>query len=102
MMPPLKEHTDHFRTEKDEAPRPIVERRYSEAGCFKTLCLTGKEYSFTMTAEKYLTAPEGNTFTISDNGGDSYNKMYFVLMHSGEAHQGDVWETSTCYHIETL
>ncbi len=102
MLPSLKEHTDHFRTENDEAPRPIVERKYSEAGHFKTLCLTGKKYSFTMTVEKYLTAPEGNTFIISDNGGDTYNKMYFMLMHGGEAHRGDVWNTQTRYLIETL
>lgn len=102
MMPPLKEHTDHYKTEIDEAPYPIVERKCSKTGRFKTLCLTGKEYSFTMTAEKYLAAQGENTFLISDNGMNAYNKMYFVLMHGGEAHQGDVWNTSTQYHIEVL
>ncbi len=102
MMPPLKEHTSHYKTEVDEAPSPIVERKYAKTGLFKTLCLAGERYSFTMTAKKYLTAQEGNTFIITDNGGNSYNKMYFVLSHGGEAHQGDVWNTQTHYLIEVL
>lgn len=102
MMPPLKEHTNRYQTEKDEAPSPIVDRKYTKTGDFHSLCLTGEKYAFTMTVKKYLTAPEGNTYLITDNGGDSYHKMYFVLAHGGEAKEGDVWHTQTHYQAKTL
>ena len=99
MMPPLKLVTDRYRIGEEEFV-PIVCRSLSESGCFDTISLCGNMgLTFTMTVLQYLSRNGGNTCIITDNGGDQYHKMYFVLKHDGQASRGDIWETVTQYSI---
>lgn len=100
MMPPLKQVTDRYRIGGAEYV-PITCRSLSESGRFDTLSLCGDSagLTFTMTVLQYLSRKGENTCIITDNGGDQYHKMYFVLKHDGQASRGDVWETVTRYSI---
>lgn len=100
MMPPFKKFTSHYHTDQNTLPCPIEAKKMLKTAPIKTLCLTGEEgFSFSMTVEKYLSDGGNNIFSITDNGGGSYNKMYFVLAHGGKAQRGDVWHTTTLYRI---
>ena len=100
MMPPLKTLTKRYRA-GNTAYQPITVRSFTDKGQLSSLTLQGDSgYTFTMSVPKYLSDGERNTFIITDNGGDQYHKMYFVLCHSGAAHAGDCWETTTVYRIE--
>ena len=99
MMPPLKEVTDCYRIGQSEY-LPIAQRSFSESGRFDWLTLRGADgFTFEMRVNRYLSENGENTCLITDNGGDSYHKMYFVLAHGGQANQGDIWETETVYRI---
>jgi len=99
MMPPLKLVTDRYRIGEEEFV-PIVCRSLSESGRFDTISLCGNMgLTFTMTVLQYLSRNGENTCIITDNGGDQYHKMYFVLKHDGQASRGDIWETVTQYSI---
>lgn len=101
MMPPLKDFTSCYCTDEDPTPHPIPAQAMQKTAPVKTLCLRGDAgFSFSMTVEKHLTDGVNNIFSITDNGGSSYNKMYFVLAHGGTAHRGDIWKTTTLYRIE--
>ena len=101
MMPPLKSFTCRYRTDCSPDPRPIPMQGVSATECANTLCLAGdRGFSFSMTVEKYLSDGAQNTYYITDNGGNCYNKMYFVLAHGGAAKRGDVWQTATLYSIQ--
>ena len=100
MMPPLKCVTDSYRTEKGEYCS-IPERSLRESGDFSALSLRGESgFVFSLQIPRYLTEQGKNTFLITDNGGNTYHKMYFVLAHGGHASQGNVWETETVYRID--
>lgn len=101
MMPPFKDVTDHYFTDKDPIKKPI---KLAEdiSGCgVDAICLCGESgFTFEMRVEKYLSdSQKGNSFLVTDNGGVPYNKMYFPLHHKGFAEKGDVWETVTAYYI---
>ena len=99
MMPPLKCVTDRYCVENGEYS-PIPERSFKESGDFDRLTLRGeKGFVFSMQIPRYLTDQGKNTCLITDNGGNSYHKMYFILAHGGHASQGEVWETETVYRI---
>ena len=99
MMPPLKCVTDTYRTGSGEY-HPIPTKSLKESGDFGELSLRGETgFVFSMQVPRYLTEQGENTCLITDNGGNTYNKMYFVLAHGGHASQGDVWETETVYRI---
>ena len=103
MMPPCKEYTDHFYTNINPEPREIP----AVSGVFvqgkdadlKSVTLIGKEgYLYRMTAEKYNEAE--NSFIISDNRGNPYNKLYFPFSADAPVHAGDEWSTVTLYEIQ--
>lgn len=101
MMPPIKDVTDHYFTDKDPAKIPI-KLAEDASGCgVDAICLCGESgFIFEMRVEKYLSDVEkGNSFLVTDNGGVPYNKMYFVLCHGGSVSKGDVWESVTVYEI---
>lgn len=98
MMPPLKTVTDHYQIE-DQREQPITERNMKFAGNFSSLTLRGQTgFRFTMSVPRYLGKKEAICL-ITDNGGDQYNKMYFVLGHGGKAACGEIWGTTTEYQI---
>ncbi|MBQ8408052.1 MAG: hypothetical protein IJY39_04235 [Clostridia bacterium] len=101
MMPPFKEVTDHYYTDADADKKPIsVNVSISESGLHDTLYLCGESgFTFGMKVGKSLSGGE-NRFLITDNGGVPYNKMYFLLDHSGSVKKGNAWETCTVYTIK--
>lgn len=102
MMPPLKTVTDCYCTDIDPIKKPInLAENISGCGA-DAVCLCGEDgFGFEMKVEKYLTDGErGNSFLITDNGGVPYNKMYFILHHSGAVNKGDVWDTETIYTVD--
>ena len=99
MMPPLKEVSNCYRIGQSEY-LPITKRSFTESGHFDLLTLRGEDgFTFEMGVKRYLSEKGINTCMITDNGGDAYHKMYFVLTHSGQAKRGDIWETETVYCI---
>lgn len=102
MMPPRKEWTSFYKTDTVTALNPITEERISATEKAEELYLCGDTYGFSMRVPRYLSGAEGNRYLITDNGGGSYHKMYFVLAHGGAARAGDVWETETRYRITVL
>lgn len=102
MMPPRKEWTNFYKTDTVSALNPIKEEHISATEKTEELYLCGDTYGFSMCIPRYLSGVEGNRYLITDNGGGSYNKMYFVLAHGGAVRAGDVWETETRYRITVL
>jgi hypothetical protein len=102
MMPPRKEWTNSYKADTGLALNSIKEEHISATKKTEELYLCGDDYGFSMRVPRYLSHAEGNKYLITDNGGGSYNKMYFVLAHGGHAHMGDVWETETNYRIDIL
>ena len=102
MMPPQKEVTDCYYTNLDATRKELPNQkgiyRYEKAAGLDSVTLEGEEgFLFRMTVEKYNGGE--NSFMISDNGGNNYNKMYFSY-HAGEKiAAGDVIETVTLYKI---
>lgn len=100
MMPPLKCVTDCYRL-GDTEYFPITSRSFTQMGEFSAISLCGdRGFVFTMRVEHYLSEGTNNTVIITDNGGEEYHKMYFVLAHNGGATRGEVWKTMTAYHIQ--
>ena len=102
MMPPRKEWTNRYKIDTVPGLNPIEENGARGVAPIEELYLCGDTYGFSMRVPRYLSCAEGNRYLITDNGGRSYNKMYFVLAHGGAAHAGDVWETETQYRITVL
>ena len=101
MMPPLKDVTDHYYTDKDPDKKPIKLAEDVSGSGSDSVCLCGESgFTCEMKVPKYLADKEtGNSFLVTDNGGVPSNKMYFVVHHGGSVNKGDVWETVTEYSI---
>ncbi len=102
MMPPTKTYTDAFYTTLTEP----ADLNLSEHGTYyvdgtTSVTVYGKESGlyFTMTVNDYDTFIKPY-MSIADNGGGSYNKMYFTFVKNGTVLKGDVWETFTHYKID--
>ena len=100
MMPPLKTLTDRFYTNADPVPKEAV-THYGRTPHATEAVVYGEEsgISFVMSVPRYPHLTGGDQFSMTDNGGRPYNKMYFVLCNGAEAHCRDVWETTTTYEI---
>ncbi len=58
----------------------------------------GKTLHFTMSIGDYPSGMTGGDCAlITDNGGLTYNKVYFVICTSGNVHSGDIWTSETFY-----
>ena len=101
MMPPLKTYTDTYET--DLTPATAFDLRVKKekvtGARSATLFAQGGGFSYTMEIEPYGLYPEDEQFTLTDNGGAPYNKMYFSLCESGTVKRGMVWNTVTRYRI---
>ena len=100
MMPPCKDYTDSYFTDKDETPLQVSSSVTVENA--KSGTVFGKEsgISFTMSIPQYPSLPGGDEFTVRDNGGRNYNKMYFTVTKKAEVKRGDVWNSVTIYKIK--
>ncbi len=98
MMPPLKELTDTFYTNIDYTPNSI---RYGYiANATEVVVYNSVSgLSYKMKIDEYPNLIGGDRFLMTDNGGGSYNKMYFVICNGAEVSSGDIWETITQYEI---
>ena len=85
--------------EEFEIPQSSAYKTYPKA---KKVTVYSKEngYSFTLGIPKYPELSTGNKFLLQDNGGQNYNKMYFVLSMTDSVKSGDVWSTTTIYNIQ--
>lgn len=98
MMPPLKTLTDTFYTD-------VTSNHLSTLNNFGTILnatkavVYGANLNFQMSIPKYPSLSGGDRFLLTDNGGGSYNKMYFVICNGANVVSGDIWETTTCYQI---
>lgn len=102
MMPPLKAYTDTYQTDLDPAPIPFdlrVKREQVDGAREARLWSEASGLSYTMAIEPYGLYPDSGRFSLSDNGGAPYNKMYFSLCEGGEVQKGTVWQTVTRYRI---
>lgn len=99
MMPPLKTLTDTFYTNIDYTPMSATENYGSYSEATKAV-VYGTDFRFMMSVPKYPSLKGGNIFLLTDNGGGSYNKMYFVICNGASVSFGDIWETTTCYQIQ--
>ena len=98
MMPPLKDFTDHYYTNRDDTHKKIPAQASESGTDLNSLTLVGEDgFSFRMTVEKY--SEGANAISIRDNGGGAYNKMYFSYRGGDHVSAGDVWETVTVYEI---
>ena len=100
MMPPLKSLTDQFYTNADPTPKEAITHygripHATEAFVYGTT--SGIVYS--MSIPKYPSLAGGDMFSLTDNSGRPYNKMYFVVCNGADVSKGDVWETTTSYRI---
>lgn len=101
MMPPAKTCTDSFYTNLTE-PQTIdltTGTKYVDGATSATVYGKESGFYFTMTVNEYNTYMKPQ-FSVADNGGGSYNKMYFTFVKDGTVKAGDVWETFTHYKID--
>ena len=100
MMPPCKEYTDSYFTDKTPSPEKAVSG--IKISGIRSATVFGKEsgFSFTMSIPEYPALFGGNQFCLSDNGGRNYNKMYFPVTTCDKVKCGDVWNSVTEYKIE--
>lgn len=99
MMPPLKEYTDHYKLNGAEIGSPIEYGFYSKV---TSAVVYGEEsgVSFEMSISEYPYYNNGRTFRMTDNGGLSYNKMYYYCCDDLSITSGTVWESTTHHSID--
>ena len=99
-MPPLKTLTDLFYTNADPTPKEAI-THYGRTPLATEATVYGSStgLAFSMSVPKYPSLPGGDRFSLTDNNGGRYNKMYFTVCNGAEATNGDVWESTTKYVI---
>ena len=100
MMPPLKTLTDLFYTDVDPTPKEAISH-YGKIPLATKAVVYGSTtgLKFSMSVPKYPHLPGGDRFSLTDNNGGRYNKMYFVACNGFDVTSGTVWETTTRYEI---
>lgn len=98
MMPPLKTLTESFYTNVDTTPKEAISN-YGTVLEATEAVVFGPDLRYTMSIPKYPSLVGGDRFSMTDNKGRPYNKMYFRLCNGAEVKRGDVWETTTRYSI---
>lgn len=102
MYPPAKTCTDTYFTNLSPEPKKIdlendriMEKDVTSATVF------GKDsgLSFTMTTSGF-DENHPPVFTITDNGGGVYNKMYYSYSRGEDVKKGDVWQATTTYNTQ--
>ena len=99
MMPPLKEYTDHYKLNGATEGSEIAYGFYSKVS---SAVVYGEEsgVSFEMSISEYPYYNNGRTFRMTDNGGLSYNKMYYYCCDDLSITSGTVWESTTHHSID--
>ena len=98
MMPPLKTLTESFYTNVDETPKEAI-TNYGTVLKATEAVVYGPSLRYTMSIPRYPSLPGGDRFSMTDNRGCAYNKMYFRVCHGNTVSKGDVWESTTKYSI---
>ena len=99
MMPPLKTYTDHYKLNGATEGSEIAYGFYSKVS---SAVVYGEEsgVSFEMSISEYPYYNNGRTFRMTDNGGLSYNKMYYYCCDDLSITSGTVWESTTHHSID--
>lgn len=99
MMPPLKDFTDTYYTDTDPTPKAITVGLTVD-NCASATLFNWGGMEYTMSVPKYPKYDTGNKFLLTDNGGNPYNKMYFVVCGYASVKSGEIWESTTQYTIK--
>lgn len=103
MFTPKKDVTDHYYSDIDFTPAALSSSDYSitKDGAKKAVIYgesSGFEAEFFI--ERYPTGlTGGDRLLLTDNGGNSYNKMYYFIANGGTTAENDLWQTVTGYRI---
>lgn len=99
---PSKDVTDHVVLDTDLKPCDIVFGDYSN---IKSAIVYGENSGVKteFSVGEYPTGyTDSNTFLLTDNNGNGYNKCYFVISSSGNVTDTTVWKTETIYKFEAV
>ncbi len=102
MFTPGKAYTDHYYTDVDYAVTEYPGDNYgiSVPGARHAVAYGSGGFCGEFWVEQY---PEGLTggdrMLITDNSGNSYNKMYYVICNAGQTTVGELWKTTTKYRV---
>ena len=99
---PAKSVTDHAVLDSDFVPFEITTygNRYENV---KSSIIYGDESGIVTEFEvgDYPTGYEDSgKFLLTDNGGNAYNKCYFIIATSGNVTEGTLWKTETRYKFK--
>lgn len=99
---PSKSVTDKIYFNNDIVPKDIVLKMYPEGITKLTMYGTDSGVKNEFSVEKYKGNGKGLTgrMDIADNGGNAYNKCYFIIADTGNTSEGETWETTTVYKFD--
>ena len=102
MFTPSKSVTDTYYTDNDYVPFPIPSSPNITRQGIKKATIYSNESGFIGTIEVInypFELTNNNTFSLRDNNGGTYNKMYFDIVGGHKINNGDVWNTTTKYTL---
>lgn len=104
MFTPKKTVTNRLYSDLDFTPITLESSNYSvtKAGARKAVIYDNSgSFWACFRAERYPTGlTGGDNLLITDNGGNGYNKLYYVLANGGTSNVGELWQTTTVYEIK--
>ena len=104
MFTPSKSFTDHYYTDKDLTPKACADYiNYASTQNVKKTVIYGENNGvlFEFDIEKYPTGlTGGDNWSLSDNGGINYNKIYYRVANGGIANIGDLWQSTSIYKMK--
>ena len=104
MFTPKKTVTNRFYSDLDFTPVTLSSSSYeiTKAGAKKAVIYdNGGAFWASFSVERYPTGlTGGDRLLVTDNGGNSYNKCYFVITNGGSSTVGQLWQTTTAYQIK--
>ena len=98
MFPVNKTVTNKIYTDKDFNVRDIT---YGEIEGVRSAVTFNDNFVAKFSIPKYSTKLSNPVYLITDNGGRSYNKQYYIASRAGQTVTvGEVWETETVYELQ--
>ena len=98
MFPVNKTVTNKIYTDKDFNVRDIT---YGEIESVQSAITFNDNFVAKFSIPKYSTKLSNPVYLITDNGGRSYNKQYYIASRQGQTVTvGETWETETVYELQ--
>ena len=110
MFPPSKNYIDRASVNSDfevltlpsatgESLTTIVKNNADSASMWDT----SSGFSARVSVPVYPTGlTDGDQVSISDNGGNNYNKLYFKVCGGGTSNVGELWKSTTIYNLSFI